>query len=106
MQCDAMHQVGTMFATLTHPGKAPEGPQLLAAIAAALAADDECSSLPLIGVGGITEVDVLRMTRNTAPTASCPPVTSPVNASIHVHRPSVLRALTSTSVQGCLKSHQ
>ncbi|KAG5192402.1 thiamine-phosphate pyrophosphorylase [Tribonema minus] len=55
-------QVGTMFATQTHPGKVPEGPQLLAAIRAALNqahARGELSDkrVLLLGVGGINEAN-------------------------------------------------
>ena len=42
-----------MFATLTHPGKVPEGPQLLAAIAAALEAHDECRRIAPDGVSWV-----------------------------------------------------
>jgi len=47
-------QLGTMFATATHPGKAPEGPPLAAAVAAALAARRPPGAAPaLVGVGGV-----------------------------------------------------
>src|SRR5437868_6372438 len=39
--------VGTIYATASHPGKAPEGPALLSAVAAVV-------SLPLFAIGGIT----------------------------------------------------
>jgi thiamine-phosphate pyrophosphorylase len=46
--------VGTMFATRTHPGATPAGPELLQSIA------DQCS-VPLIGIGGITLDNVGRV---------------------------------------------
>jgi len=39
--------VGTMYVTASHPGKAPEGPALLSAVAAVV-------SVPLYAIGGIT----------------------------------------------------
>jgi thiamine-phosphate pyrophosphorylase len=46
--------VGTMFATRTHPGAEPAGPELLQSIA------NQCS-VPLIGIGGITLDNVGRV---------------------------------------------
>ena len=41
-------QIGTMFTTRTHPGKTPEGPQLIARIRQSVP-----HSSPLVAVGGI-----------------------------------------------------
>lgn len=46
--------VGTMFASRSHPGETPAGPGLLRRLA------QECS-LPLIGIGGIDEENVLQV---------------------------------------------
>lgn len=46
--------VGTMYATRTHPGAEPAGPELLQSIA------NQCS-VPLIGIGGITLDNVGRV---------------------------------------------
>jgi thiamine-phosphate pyrophosphorylase len=46
--------VGTMYATRTHPGAEPAGPELLQSIA-------NQSSVPLIGIGGITLDNVGRV---------------------------------------------
>jgi thiamine-phosphate pyrophosphorylase len=46
-------QVGTMFATKSHPGKSPEGAELLRAVRAVTSRDTA-----LVGVGGITAENV------------------------------------------------
>ncbi len=43
--------VGTMYATSSHPGHEPAGPELIRRIAASC-------SLPLMGIGGITEANL------------------------------------------------
>ena len=51
--------VGTMFATASHPGARPAGPELMRSIAA------QCD-LPLIGIGGITADNVAEVVEGGA----------------------------------------
>lgn len=44
--------VGTMFATRSHPGEEPAGPELLHRI------KDAGVAMPMLGIGGITETNV------------------------------------------------
>jgi thiamine-phosphate diphosphorylase len=48
--------VGTIYATVSHPGRAPVGPALLAAVAAAV-------RLPLYAIGGITAANAAECRR-------------------------------------------
>jgi thiamine-phosphate pyrophosphorylase len=54
-------QIGTMFESQTHPGKVPEGVQLLKDIRTALSNLDSSNAqdVVLIGIGGITVVGCL-----------------------------------------------
>lgn len=52
-------QVGTMFATMSHPGKIPEGPKLLGEIRGVVGKDSM-----LIGIGGIEENNVAEIMKN------------------------------------------
>jgi thiamine-phosphate pyrophosphorylase len=53
-------QIGTMFESRTHPGKVPEGVQLLKDVRAAISLESSrAQEVVLIGIGGITVVSVL-----------------------------------------------